>query len=169
MFFIYIFFIFIFSIIIGAFNNNPGVVDFLRINIIYYFIFCLLISTINNLKTFIYIIKTIVLASNFISVYTILLLLVKLNIWPSSLFIYFDVTSNVGIHEGYIHLTNTNLSMMIFLLPFIYLLIKDNYKIHLFNKVYLYMTLLLVLIAVLISGRRILWISFIIPFYIAFV
>lgn len=148
---------------IGVFRNNPGALDFLRVNIIYYVMFTFIISSISTIDEFEKITRTILFGSNAVAIYSILLLLVSIGIWPSSYFYAFDITSNVGIHSGYTHLTNTNLSMMIFMLPYVMTLYFNKYSFKSIKRSYLLITFILATIAILISGRRILWLSFIIP------
>ena len=161
LFFIYAFM----SGAIGLIKGNPGAFDFIRVNIIYYILFSIMISIVSNLTEFEKINKTIIFSANLVSLYSILLLLVSLGIWPSQYFYAFDVTSNVGIHSGYTHLTNTNLSMMIFILPYIMTLRFNNYDFETIKKRQMTFTFILCTIAVIISGRRILWLSFMIPLF----
>jgi hypothetical protein len=156
----------ILSSFIGFWRSNPGVLGFSRVNIIYFILLALLIEPIKDIKTFEKIIKVLILSSNAIAIYSIILLLVKNGIWPESLFVEFDVTSRVGLHQGYTHLVNTNLSMMIFLAPMITILLGENYSSKLINKKYLVFSEVLIIIAVIISGRRILWICLGIPIFI---
>ena len=79
-------------------------------------------------------------------------------------FIYFDITSNVGIHEGYVHLNNK------FINDDIHTPIFNNFifkwiEFHEVNRKQSFFTIVLAVIAILISGRRILWLSFIIPIF----
>jgi hypothetical protein len=148
------------STTVGVMNNNPGVSGFFRINFLYYFWFLLFISMVSYSDDFLKIVNILVLSSIIISVYTILLLLVNLGIWPRQYFFVIDVTSNVGIHDGYTHLVNTNLSMMIFLFPFLSTFYVEN--IDYLGKKYsieIVYALLLSVIAMLLSGRRILWLA----------
>lgn len=153
----------VFSGIHGLLNRNPGAIDFIRLNLVYYFLLVVSLISFFSKESFQKSIKTIIISANFVSLYSILLLLVKLKFWPENLFIYFDVTSNVGIHNGYTHLTNTNLSMMIFILPFLITLFLNGYQIENVNRTTTLVTIILGIIATLISGRRILWLSFIFP------
>lgn len=150
---------------IGLIKGNPGASDFIRVNIIFYILFSVIISSVSNKTEFERIIKTIIFSGNVVSIYTILLLLVSVGVWPPQYFYAFDVTSNVGIHSGFIHLTNTNLSMMIFILPFIMTLRLSNYNLKTIKKYTLTFSVVLATIAVLISGRRILWLSLLIPLF----
>jgi len=149
----------------GLIKSNPGTQDFLRVNLIYYLVLIFILSTFFNQNAFDKSIKTIILSANFVSIYSILLLLVKLQIWPEAYFIYFDITSNVGIHEGYVHLVNTNLSMMIFILPFLITLFLNGFEFYEVSRKQVFFTIVLAVIATLISGRRIIWLSFIIPIF----
>lgn len=150
--------------LIGFYRLNPGVSGFFRVNVIYYILFTFLITGINNMQLFMRIIRTILLASNAISIYSILLLLVNLGVWPESLFIKLDPTSRVGIHPGYTHLVNTNLSMMIFIAPFVTILFIERYSNQYISKRLIVISEILLVIAVILSGRRVLWISLFLPF-----
>lgn len=153
----------IFSGFKGLLKGNPGAIDFLRVNFIYYIIFLIILFDFRKVEILNRTIKTIVISANCISIYTIMLLLVKLGIWPERFFIYFDVTSNVGIHKGYTHLVNTNLSMMIFILPFFLTLYLNKVILDDIKKFTLLLAIILGMTATLLSGRRILWLSFVIP------
>ncbi|SHM59366.1 O-antigen ligase family protein [Gracilibacillus kekensis] len=151
------------SSIVGWINNNPGVWGFFRVNVIFIMLLIILILNINKKAEFKKVVNTLLIAANAVSIYSILLFMVKVGWWPESLFIYFDYTSNVGIHDGYVHLTNTNLSMLIFFAPFVtYLLGSETY----IGKKYLIITEILLIIAILISGRRILLLSLLIPVFL---
>lgn len=149
--------------LLGMIKGNPGAQDFLRINLLYYILFFIIISSFSTWDAFHKTVNIIVISSNFVSVYSLLLLLVSQGIWPEKYFIYFDATSNVGIHGGYTHLVNTNLSMMIFILPFLIILYFNNFRFKSINRGFILFTILLGIIATLLSGRRILWLSFVIP------
>lgn len=153
----------VFSGLYGVSLGNPGAFDFLRVNLIYYLVLLISLSSFFSNEAFQKSIKTIIFSANLVSIYSILLLLVKLKIWPESYFIYFDVTSNVGIHSGYTHLVNTNLSMMIFILPFLIILFFNRYQFENINRTQVLFSIILGIVATMISGRRILWLSFIIP------
>jgi len=144
---------------IGFFRLNPGASGFFRINVLYYILFTLLITAIRDIESFMRILRVILLGSNAISIYTILLLLVNIGVWPESLFIVFDVTSNVGLHSGYTQLVNTNLSMMIFIAPFVTILFGENYSNDYLPRRLIVISEILIVIAVILSGRRVLWIA----------
>lgn len=163
-FFLHLFYV-IFNGAYGVVRGNPGAFDFFRLNLIYYLLLLVSLSSFFSYDSFQKSIKTIVISANFVSVYSILLLLVKLKIWPENFFVYFDVTSNVGIHSGYTHLVNTNLSMLMFILPFLIILFFNKYQFENISRTKVLFTIILGIVATMISGRRILWLSFIIPIF----
>jgi len=156
----------ILAFVIGAFRGNPGVYDFLRVNITYYVMLFIMILCINQLKDFIIIIKAVILASNFISIYTLLLLFVNLGIWPKKYFYMLDNVSAVGIHEGYSHITNTNLSMLIFIFPLLLLLINNSYVKQFISQKYLIISCIAASVVIILSGRRVLWIVIFFSFFV---
>lgn len=147
---------------VGLIRNNPGAYGFIKVNILYPIILTLFVLYVRRFYQYEKLLRIILIASNVISIYSILLFLVNIGYWPEALFIDFDVTSNVGIHDGYVHLTNTNLSMLIFSAPLCTYLIIKNYNSLVISKRFLLLTGLLLIVASLLSGRRILWIAILI-------
>jgi hypothetical protein len=158
----------ILSFSIGIFNNNPGAFGFGRVHILYYLLFGFLIITINNEESYKKIVKTMVVSTFCISLYSILFVLVEFNIWPEYLFYEFDVTTNLGIHRGYMHLTNTNTSMLIFLFPFVSVLFIENYNNKYLSRKMILLVEIITLATIFISGRRILWLTllFVLIYYL---
>jgi hypothetical protein len=148
---------------IGLLRGNPGSIGFIRVNVVYYFLLALLISQIRSLYSYEKIIKVIFFTSIMISIYSILLLFVQIGLWPDKYFIFLDINANLGIHEGYVHIVTTNLSMMIFILPFSMILYFKNYQFKNISKKYLLLTVVLAIVVVIFSGRRILWFSLFLP------
>lgn len=154
--------------LIGYFNDNLGAYSFFKVELFYPLLLFFCIVTIKNKKIMPYTSKAIVASSIFISFYTLSLLLYNLGKWPFDFFWIIDDTSAVGMHVGYTHITNTNLSMMIFIFPFLTLLSKQERKMsNLGFKLYFF-TLLFAAIAMFLSGRRILWIIAFLSFVFAF-
>lgn len=142
-------------------NNINYLTDNFRIELVYTALFAVLSAYSFSKSEMSGFIQTVIAATIIISVYSILALLVSIGKWPSSFFIPID--GAVGIHEGYTHLTNTNLSSLIFSMPFLTYLVLSGFDNN-GRKVLLYGAFVLGLTASLLSGRRIIWISMAIPF-----
>ncbi|MDY0277499.1 MAG: O-antigen ligase family protein [Acholeplasma sp.] len=145
----------VYSSIVGLINNNPGVGPFAQLNILYYILLLPVVISISDTKDLMKMFNLLLLASLAISVHSILTLLVTLGYWPIFLYVPFDATNGIQIHEGYIHIVNTNTSMLIILVPISLLLIDKKVV----SKKLLYFVIAISLTAILISGRRILWLS----------
>jgi hypothetical protein len=147
---------------IGFSLGNPGAGGFFRVNIIYYIALYFVIIGFREKGDFVVAVKTVLAASNFIGLYTLSLLAYKTGNWPFPMFAVLDDTSNVGLHTGYIHITNTNLSMLIFIFPFLVLILYDKFITSVISRKYIIFTSVFAGIILIISGRRIMWIILII-------
>jgi len=145
--------------LIGLLRGNPGAQGFLQVNVLYYLAFFLTFLSFSKIDSYKNIIGSMVIGAGAVSIYSILLFGVEIGAWPERLFLYFDTTSNVGIHEGFTHLVNTNLSMQIFLWPFLTTLYSQGYVFSKTKGRLLLAVLVLGAFAMLVSGRRILWIG----------
>ena len=152
--------------VVGFINGNPGVLDTIQLDIIYIAILLLLFFTIDTREELEWINCTILVSGTICAIYTLIWFLVNIGIWPRNLFYAFDYTTGFGDHEGYIHMTNTNGSMLIPILPMFFVSFmtserkgrKDIIKI---------IALFICALAAFLTGRRMIWAS--IPFALAFV
>jgi len=147
---------------IGIVNNNPGVVGAFRLNVIWVLLFMTFICGINSYKIFYSLIRTLIIGALMISTYNIISLLYMLKLWPDQLFIAFDLGSRIGIHPGYIQLVAHNIGSLVFLAPFlisVFILEEKGKNYGVNNKLFIF-TLILTVIVVFLSGRRILLLLF---------
>ena len=139
----------------GYFKGNPGAVEFFRLNVLYYIVlwsFCIIINTREKLYI---ILKICIISALGVSFYSFATLAQNRGLIHISNALLFDQTGTVGVHEGYLHTTNTNLSMLIFLFPLNLFLTKTDYITS--NKRWKYLCIMSVIssaIAIMISGRR---------------
>lgn len=152
----------------GLMKGNPGANDFIRLNVFWvliYFLYTIFID-----KKILYIlVNTIVYSTFLISVYNILSVLDKLGWITFGLYNYLDTGTRIGIHPGYIQITTHNIASLTYTVPFVivvYIMSYSKYKINISKKI-LFITMILSLVTVLLSGRRALMIAIIlIPFLI---
>ena len=143
-------------------NAVVALVDSFRLNIIYILIFSVAIMVIHKKEQFWRIIQVVLFAGCAVAIYSILFLLTNMGIWPERLFFVLS-DGGVGIHEGYTHLTNASLSSLVFLVPFVDVLFVTGYSNEIISRRLIVFTQVLVAIACIISGRRILWLVLIAP------
>ncbi len=140
-------------------NSGAGCIDFFRLNIVYYVLLVLIASIIeNNPGGFSATKSAVFYSSLYIFIYNIFIVLFYLAHIPLSGIFALDTTANIAFHSGYIHITSTNISMLMILFPInIYLYLidrKDGKKINKF-LVGSFATAA----TMFICGRRILWIT----------
>ena len=143
-------------------NAVVALIDSFRLNIIYILIFSVAIMVIHKKEQFWRIIQIVLFAGCAVAIYSILFLLTNMGIWPERLFFVLS-DGGVGIHEGYTHLTNASLSSLVFLVPFVDVLFVTGYSNEIISRRLIVLTQVLVAIACIISGRRILWLVLIVP------
>jgi hypothetical protein len=147
---------------IGIFNNNPGVIGAFRLNVIWVLLFMTFICGINSYKVFYSLIKTLIIGALMISTYNIILLLNTLKLWPDQLFITLDLGLGIGIHPGYLQFVTHNIGSLVFLVPFLIsvFILDGKGEMHGVNNKLFIFTLILTIVMVFLSGRRILLLLF---------
>lgn len=150
----------LYTSILGFVKDNPGAFAFFKVNVLYYLLLFLIVIVANNKYIFRSTVKAIYFSNYFISAYTFYLLLYSLGIRLSSTLIVLDDTAAVGLHVGYTHITNTNLSMTIFTFPFLCLMFKYITESGMIKTKWLIANLVFTAAAMFMSGRRILWLVF---------
>lgn len=155
----------IFSAFVGVIYNNLGVVDFIRINILYFVLFCALLPCvyIKNIKQVI--IFSLFLSMSHIIIFNLLLVFVQSTVLLS-LIKRMDATPFFQFHDGYLHIISTNCSMLIFLFPLFLTLYCNRYKILFVNSKFFLLTLILAMIVGILTGRRIIWIIIILSLFL---
>lgn len=142
--------------LIGIGKNNIGAMAFAKVELLYPLLLGLVVCTMDKKRAFGFVVKACAWAGIFIALYSFLLLLSGIGVISN--FISLDDTSDVGLHSGYTHLTNTNLSMTIVVFPLVFLLSKQERKAaHMSTFLYI-VSSVLTATAMAISGRRILWV-----------
>lgn len=154
----------VFTTVVGIVKENDisNIIDFIRLNIIYTALFAVVFQGDFTEKSRNKLINTLFHAIWFVSIYSIILLLIGIGIWPRHLFIDLG-TANVGIHQGYTHITNTNLSSFLYLLPMIIWMAINNYSNSCISKTKVWITTAVATVVTFASGRRILWLSIVVP------
>lgn len=142
----------------GFWNHNPATYQLFRLNVIYFIMLYVFIMIVNTKDEFKAILRTCCWAAIVISIYTILFFAQSVNIINLSHFIYLDNISGAMIHSGYVHITNMNMSMMLFLFPVILFIngiedLKGDAAFNRLNKT----SIALSVIAMMMTGRRIIW------------
>lgn len=153
------------GIIGGLLNGNPGIIDAFRLGIVYVLLLSFLFLTVDSSEEANWINEVIIFWGTLVALYTILHFLVNIGIWPRSLFYEFDYTTRLGFHAGYVHMTNTNASMLLPILPLTvvsYLTTREEFK----TSYLRFIEMGLIVLAAVLTGRRAVWLT--IPFVIGF-
>lgn len=153
------------SIAVGIIHSNPGIKETFRMDIVYVGILLFLFFTIDSREELEWINRTILVSGFICAVYMIIWFLVNIGIWPRSLFYAFDYTTNFGQHEGYTHMTNTNGSMLIPILPMFFVSVMTSSKEE--GRLWKWIELFFCVMAAVLSGRRMIWAA--IPYAVFFV
>ena len=154
----------LFTVISGIVQGNiaEGIYAFVRVNIFNLLLFIVLIFSVNNERSYELTIKTIIASTLYISIFNLIFIgtgYLGINI---SFLEKLDATARIGFHIGYTHLVTTNLSMSIMLFPLVVMLLNDSRINEMVNKKLHSITAVLCAVAMILSGRRILWISLLI-------
>lgn len=150
---------------IGWLNGNPGVMGYMKMNILYPLIFIVAITIIRRESEFVKLTRILVVISFVLCIYTLAFFLYQIGLWPFGVFITLGQTGAAALHEGYTHITNTNLSMVIFLAPMnLILLFEEENKKSIFFKLLL-INFILLSVCIVLSGRRILFGVLVIPIF----
>ena len=152
----------------GLISNNVGAFAFIKVELLYPVLLFLCVFQLKGENVVRVTYKAMLLSAIFISIYTILLLLYKTGFVSFNHFWIIDDTSDAALHNGYTHITNTNLSMLIFIFPCIAILTKKECQKLKIKYLYCVFVVFLSALAMLLSGRRILWIVEIFSFLIFF-
>lgn len=162
--------------LIGALKGNIGALDCFRLNVIWAFLYLLFVLYIDSHDKFCSLVNTMVWATIAISIYNIAIVLSALGFIPNIneyLKVDSEVTSLIGIHSGFIQLTSINIGSLTFLAPFVLVLLimdtrlPDTISSFVVSKKILLLSVLLSIVAVLISGRRVLYVEMlVIPFLV---
>lgn len=154
-------------ITVGILNGNPGIIENFNFTVTYVVLLLALFFSIRSVEEAEWINQSIIISGTICALYTIIYFLVSIGIWPKSLFYAFDYTTNFGQHEGYVHLTNTNGSMLIPILPMAFVSYMTTASRKKRESVFQLCSLLLITLAAFLTGRRIIWAS--VPFTAVFI
>jgi hypothetical protein len=143
---------------IGAVKGNLGAADFFKLNVIWCLLYFGYVLYIDSFDKFYLLIRTMVWATIAISLYNISILLNVISPVPnlnSYLMLDGELSSEIGIHSGFIQLSSINIGSLCFLTPFVLVLLITNAgKIIGTSNLTLTLSVVLSIITVLISGRR---------------
>lgn len=150
----------ILTLIMGLIYNNPdeGLIAFVRLNLIDVALYILVLSTIMTEKIVPCTIEAMVFSTFYISLYNIILVAMSylgMDLGPLQ---YLDATARIGIHQGYSHVVTTNLSMTIILFPMILSINNHEFVRNHYKRWFYTLTIILCATAMILSGRRILWV-----------
>lgn len=143
----------------GFLRGNPDTYQLFRLNVIYFIMLYFFILSVKNMDDFMDVLRTCCWAVILISVYTLLFFAQTTGIIHLPFFIYLDDTSGAMVHSGYVHITNMNMSMMLFLFPVVLFCIgaEKIKKDPGFDRL-VKIAVILSMIVMMLSGRRIIWI-----------
>ena len=113
---------------IGAINGNPGLSDTFRLNVLWVILYALYVFYIDSIEKIHSLVITMVWATLAISIYNIAIVLSAVDIMPNvNIFLKIDddLTSDIGIHAGFIQIVSNNIGSLTFLAPFVFSLYPD--------------------------------------------
>lgn len=147
----------------GILYKNPygGIYAFLRSIIVNALLYCLLMMSICREDIFEITIRTVFYATLYISIYNLIFIAcgyLRINL---PFLEVLDATARLQFHEGYSHVVTTNLSMTICLFPLVVMLINEPNARTIVGTGKLVLTAVLCAGAMVLSGRRILWLCLI--------
>ncbi len=136
-------------------NASKALVDTFRMEIVYSTLFVILFTKLAMFSGFREKTVSVIAAANiYIGIYNIIIVLASYAHINVSFLLNLDATAAVGIHTGYSHVVSTNLSMSVITFP-LALFFMNSRKLH--QKKRLLISVLLCGFAMILSGRRILW------------
>ncbi len=145
----------------GHINDKEYANDFLRLNVMWVFIYLILVSGLTREKQLESIQKIMIWATLVISVYNINYYLYSIGLPHLNLLVNLDMGQRIGIHSGYVQLTAHNIGSLFFLIPFLFsgLSITNGKRGRFvgFSPIFLKFVILLGVFASFLSGRRMLW------------
>lgn len=146
-------------------NAMSGILAFAKVNILNALLWFALLFVVRKFDVVGTTIRIVTFVGIYIGIYNLLLLVERLSNAGITFLYQLDRTAMVGLHTGYVHITSTNISMCMFIFPILLFSITDNYVGGFVDKRIRYLAVLLSGTALIISGRRILWIIVIFAFF----
>ena len=154
----------VFTVFVGIIRNNSpqGITDFIKVNFVDVALWILLISIAICNDFFVPTMRAITFSAIYLGVYNIVLTAGTYMGFSVTWLQRLDATSAVGHHIGYSHIVSTNLSMAMFLFPLLLFSLRTiEYK-GVVNERTAKIALVLCAMAMVLSGRRMVWIALII-------
>jgi hypothetical protein len=151
----------------GALRGNPGIYDYFRVQVLWPIFYFILISSISSLGIISMIFKFLIVFTTIISIYLFYKFFEIINLVPP--IINFEGESfAIGIHSGYIQIVSLSIGSLTFLMPFIIVFVSnynDQYN-NILSKSKAYIILFMTIITTLLTGRRALWGSLFIIYFL---
>jgi hypothetical protein len=151
-------------ILIGLLNCNSGIVDSIRLSVLWVLLYGLFVAGVSGKRSVDLIVKMIVFAGGLISLYNIGFILKTIGAIPDNRVFDLEMGANIGIHAGYIQLTAHNIGTLAFVTPFLFSLLvfsEDTFILKIRRRT-IFLLLFITICTALLSGRRILWINILI-------
>jgi hypothetical protein len=151
-------------ILIGFINNAPGAIRSCTVYVLWPLVFLILASAVNTFKVIDNLLKLLVLSSIAIALYSFSYILFEMNLWPDLLYIGLDQGQAIGIYDGFIEYCLHSISSLIFLVPFLItaIIFWSNENKMPVSQLWLWIATSLVLIAAILTGRKVVWLTIII-------
>lgn len=158
------------AIAFGILYGNPaaGIYAFFRVNVVNVLLFFALMVSICREEAYEATFKAILCATLFIAVYNLTFIACGFLGTSIPFLEKLDATARLQFHEGYSHVVTTNLSMTILLFPLLVMLINESGTHAIVGKRALIGTTVLCAAAMVLSGRRILWLCLVLGVFALF-
>lgn len=151
----------------GIIMGNEGAITLVYINLVWYVLFGILIALIRSYSNYSRIIQTLIFSALTFVIFDLAFILMSLRVLP-----YFDVSFFFNVKEfyfsyypesGFFYLQTNHLSNLVFIFPLTFVLLvtrrANNNALISFNKKFLLVLLILEICLMIVSGRRIMWLT----------
>lgn len=147
------------AISIGLLNGTPGAKASVTVYVMWPLLYTLFIAGAARRDVIDGLLRVMAVAMIAGSAYVLMFILVSANVLPSWLYFPIDAGQRVGLHEGYVQVAIHTITPLIFTVPFLLaaLLVWPNDKTMPIPRAWMWVGLTLGLAAVLLSGRRAIW------------
>ncbi|PEN43548.1 hypothetical protein CN540_31255 [Bacillus toyonensis] len=146
----------LFFTLIGSFKGAPGAIAVSTVHVIWPWLYLLFILGLNKKKFLISMLKVMVFSTLLIELYALSYVLSMKGIIPNFLYVELDLGQNIGFYSGYTEFALNSIGSLVFLLPFTFaaLCVWKSEKEIPIRRVWLWLSLILGLLVLMLSGRR---------------
>lgn len=148
------------GVLVGVFrsNNISWILPNAKIFLFWGIIYLILCTALTSTELFPILFKVLVFVNLLVGIYNVLLFFSSVGVPGLSWLSVIDSSGRIGLHEGYVQITSSNYGTLIFTMPFCLTLFLFGNK----KSRFLTISLIVSIISILLSGRRILFLAFLV-------